>query len=121
MTKLLTVIETPTFLKDVKRAGLDENEHRDLINFLAENPTAGVVMEGTGGVRKVRFAGEGAGKSGGYRVVYYYHDMNIPIFAMALFAKNEKANLSPAERNELRSIMPRIVKAYTEGAKHEKR
>ena len=48
---------------------MDENEHRDLINFLAENPTAGVVMEGTGGVRKVRFAGEGTGKSGGYCVV----------------------------------------------------
>ena len=121
MTKLLTVIETPTFIKDVKRAGLGEEEHRSLINFLAANPTAGVVLEGTGGVRKVRFAGEGTGKSGGYRVVYYYHDLNVPVFAMALFAKNEKANLSPAERNELRSIMPRIVKAYMEGVKHGKR
>ena len=121
MTKLLTVIETPTFLKDVKRAGLDEEEHRSLINFLAANPTAGVIMEGTGGVRKVRFAGEGTGKSGGYRVVYYYHDMNVPVFAMALFAKNEKANLTQAERNELREIMTRIVKTYLEGVKHGKR
>jgi len=47
--------------------------------------------------------------------------MNVPVFAMALFAKNEKANLSPSERNELRSIMPRIVKAYMEGIKHGKR
>lgn len=121
MTKLLTVIETPTFIKDVKRADLSEEEHRSLITFLAENPTAGVVMEGTGGVRKVRFAGEGSGKSGGYRVVYYFHDMDIPLFALALFAKNEKANLTQAERNELRSIMPQIVKAYMEGVKHGKR
>lgn len=121
MTKLLTVIETPTFLKDVKRAGLDEEERRSLINFLAANPTAGVVLEGTGGVRKVRFAGEGTGKSGGYRVVYYFHDMDIPLFALALFAKNEKANLTQAERNELREIMPRIIKAYKEGINHGKR
>lgn len=121
MTKLLTVIETPTFLKDVKRAELDAEEHRSLINFLAANPTAGVVMEGTGGVRKVRFAGESTGKSGGYRVVYYYHDMEIPLFALALFSKSEKANLTQAERNELREIMPRIVKAYKEGIGHGKR
>jgi len=121
MTKLLTIIETPTFLKDVKRAGLDEEKHRSLINFLAENPTAGVIMEGTGGVRKVRFAGEGSGKSGGYRVIHYFHDMDIPLFALALFAKSEKANLTQAQRNELREIMPKIVKAYMEGIKHGKR
>ncbi len=111
---LLTVIETPTFLKDVKRSGLVEKEHRALINFLAENPKAGVVMEGTGGVRKLRFALPGRGKSGGVRVVYYYHDADIPLFALALFAKNERANLSKAERNELRDTMPAIVKAYRE-------
>ncbi|WP_034643010.1 type II toxin-antitoxin system RelE/ParE family toxin [Desulfovibrio inopinatus] len=120
MSILLTVIETPTFLKDVKRAGLREEEHRELINFLAANPSAGVLMEGTGGVRKVRFAGEGSGKSGGYRVVYYFHNMDMPLFALALFAKNEKANLTKAERNQLRAIMPEIVKAYREGKRHEK-
>jgi hypothetical protein len=121
MTKLLTVIETTTFLRDVKRSGLTEDEHRSLIEFLAANPMAGVVMEGTGGVRKVRFAGQGAGKSGSYRVVYYFHDMEMPVFALALFAKNEKANLTMAERNELRAIMPRIVQEYREGIKHGRR
>ena len=121
MTKLLTVIETPTFLRDIKRAGLAEEEHRSLVNFLAANPLAGVVMEGTGGVRKVRFAGEGQGKSGSYRVVYYFHDLSIPLFALALFAKNEKANLTMAERNELRAILPRIVQEYREGTKYGRR
>jgi len=121
MIKLLTVVETPTFLKDVKRVGLSEEEHRSLVNFLAANPLAGVIMEGSGGVRKVRFAGEGRGKSGAYRVVYYFHDATIPLFALALFAKNEKANLTMAERNALRAILPQIVQAYREGTKHGRR
>jgi hypothetical protein len=70
-------------------------------------------LQGKGGVRKVRFAGEGRGKSGAYRVIYYYHSEDIPLFVLALFAKNEKANLTKAERNELKALMPQIVEAYT--------
>jgi len=121
MVQLMTVVETPTFLKDVKRSGLSEEEHRSLVNFLAANPSSGVIMEGTGGVRKVRFAGEGQGKSGAYRVIYYFHDATIPLFALALFAKNEKVNLSMAERNELRTILPQIIRAYREGNIHERK
>ncbi|WP_245751121.1 type II toxin-antitoxin system RelE/ParE family toxin [Desulfomicrobium apsheronum] len=69
-------------------------------------------LQGKGGVRKVRFAGEGRGKSGAYWVVYYYHSEDIPLFVLALFAKNEKANLTKAERNELKALMPQIVEAY---------
>lgn len=101
------MVETPTFLKDVKRADFNEEEHRELVNFLAANPEAGVVMEGAGGVRKVRFAGQGRGKSGAYRLVYYFHCEDVP-----LFAKSEKANLTKAERNELKALMPQIVEAY---------
>jgi hypothetical protein len=111
---MITVVETPTFLKDVKRAALSEDEHRALINFLAANPKAGVILEGTGGVRKVRFAGEGQGKSSAYRVVYFYHGHDIPLFALVLFAKNEKANLTQAERNGLKALVPEIVRAYKE-------
>jgi len=111
---MITVVETPTFLKDAKRAGLSEDEHRALINFLASNPRAGVLLEGTGGVRMVRFAGEGQGKSGVYRVVYFYHGDDIPLFALVLFAKNEKANLTQAERNGLKAWVPGIVRAYKE-------
>lgn len=60
----------------------------------------------------MRFAGEGRGKNGAYRVVYY-HSEDIPLFVLALFAKNEKANLTKAERNELKALMPQIVEAYT--------
>lgn len=108
---MITVVETPMFLKDVKRANLDEDEHSKLINFLASNPKVGAVIEGTGGVRKVRFAAQGRGKGGGYWVVYYFHSDEIPLFALALFAKNEKANLSKTDRNELKVLMTQIVEA----------
>ncbi|MGE4556612.1 MAG: type II toxin-antitoxin system RelE/ParE family toxin [Desulfovibrionaceae bacterium] len=115
MTTLLTVIETPEFIKDVKAAKLTEEEHRELINFLAANPTAGAVMEGTGGVRKVRFAASGQGKSGGYRIVYYYHDMSIPLFALTLFAKKDRANLTKAERNTMKKLVRILVESIKGG------
>lgn len=65
-----------------------------------------------GGIRKVRFALRGRGKSGGVRVIYYYHGRNVPIFLLTLFAKNEKANLSKAERNALAAVARRIANAY---------
>ncbi|MGF1764744.1 type II toxin-antitoxin system RelE/ParE family toxin, partial [Aliivibrio kagoshimensis] len=51
-------------------------------------------MQGTGGVRKLRWAKEGGGKSAGVRVVYYYNNEDVPLFMLSLFGKNEKANLS---------------------------
>jgi mRNA-degrading endonuclease RelE of RelBE toxin-antitoxin system len=65
------VIETSAFLSDAGAAGMSEEERFAVVNFIAENPTAGVLMPGTGGARKIRFAGRGKGKSGGYRVVTY--------------------------------------------------
>ena len=62
-------------------------------------------MEGTGGVRKVRFAIGGRGKSGGVRVVYYFHSEAMPVYLLTLFAKNEKANLTKAERNALARLV----------------
>ena len=75
----------------------------DLIAYLAENPTAGDIMEGTGGVRKVRWARRGGGKSGGFRVIYYYYSEAIPLFALAMF-ESAKANLSAAEKNEMKKL-----------------
>ena len=94
----MTVIETQSFLRTAKALVSDE-ERMDLIAYLAENPTAGDIMEGTGGVRKVRWARRGGGKSGGFRVIYYYYSEVIP-----LFEKSAKANLSAAEKNEMKKL-----------------
>ncbi len=83
---------------------LSAQEREDLVDFLAWNPTAGDVIAGTGGVRKLRWALKGRGKSGGARVVYYYHDERLPLYLLNAYAKNEQANLSLAERNAFRKV-----------------
>jgi hypothetical protein len=116
MNKLppITVIETPSFIRDAKKL-LDDDEQRDLISFLAYNPTAGDVIKGTGGVRKIRWAREGSGKRGGYRVIYFFHSVEIPLFALSIFAKNEKSNVSQLERNILRELTAELVSRYKGG------
>lgn len=104
----MTVVETPWFLRDAATA-LTESERQELVAFLAANPAAGVVLAETGGIRKLRWGTQGRGKRGGVRVIYYYHSEALPLFLLSVFAKNEKANLSHAERNELRLLVPRLV------------
>jgi hypothetical protein len=80
--------------------------------MIARDPTCGVLIEGTGGVRKVRFALGGRGKSGGARVVYFFHNETIPAFLLNIFAKNEKQNMSKAELNALARIVELIKRGY---------
>ena len=107
-TAPMTVIETPSFLRDTKRL-MDGEERQEIVAFLAHNPSAGDILQGTDGIRKVRFAREGSGKSGGYRVIYFFHSSDIPLFALNVFAKNEKTTISPAERNELKKLSALLV------------
>ena len=67
-----TVAELRSFSRAAERAGMSQDEITDLVLFLAENPTAGDEMVGTGGCRKLRLAGRGKGKSGGYRTITFY-------------------------------------------------
>ena len=80
--------------------------------WLAAHPAAGDVMEGTGGARKVRFAGKSRGKSGGYRIITFYSGPDIPVFLLNIFAKNERANLTPKERVTLKAILGEMVRTY---------
>jgi hypothetical protein len=80
--------------------------------MIARDPTCGVLIEGTGGVRKVRFALGGRGKSGGARVVYFFNNETIPAFLLNIFAKNEKQNMSKAELNALARIVELIKRGY---------
>ena len=118
---LLTVIETPSFLQDAKKL-LPDEEREALVNFLAATPKAGVLIRGTGGIRKVRWARENTGKSGAFRIIYYFHSMDIPLFILNVFAKNEKTNISQEERNELKKLSGLLVKQYyTKERSHERK
>ena len=108
-----TVVETPEFLSAAKRVFTDA-ERAALVDALAADPAIGDVMEGTGGARKLRWGAKGKGKSGGARVITFYSGPSLPVFVLAVFAKGEKANLSKAERNELRDVLGELVRAYQE-------
>ena len=113
--KLMTVAETSDFRRKAS-ALLDEEEHNALIDFLADNPEAGDVIRGSGGVRKIRWAMPGRGKSGGVRVIYYFHSYEMPLWLLTLFAKNERANLSNDEVN----LLARLVATFKEELRKKK-
>ena len=95
-----TVVETPGYLRKAKSL-ISDAQREAVVTIIAADPSAGDVMTGTGGFRKLRFALEGGGKSGGARVIYYYCDARIPVFLVQICAKNEKANVSAAEKSVL--------------------
>ncbi|MEX1180765.1 MAG: type II toxin-antitoxin system RelE/ParE family toxin, partial [Cucumibacter sp.] len=96
MIAMQTVLETPQFAREAKKL-FSEDERIACASMIAFNPLAGDEIVGSGGVRKVRFATGNKGKSGGSRIIYFYFDEDAPIYLIACFAKNQKADLADAE------------------------
>lgn len=107
----VSVVETPEFLSATHKL-MNDDERTLLVDYLAHNPTAGDLVPGTGGIRKVRWALEGRGKRGGARVIYFYHGADMPLFALTAYAKNERANLSQQDRNDFRQLTTMLVDAF---------
>jgi mRNA-degrading endonuclease RelE of RelBE toxin-antitoxin system len=106
-----TVVETPSYLADAERL-FSPVERMAIVDRLASDPTCGVVVPGGGGIRKARFGFGGRGKSGGARIIYLFSGESLPVFLLAVFAKNEKANLPPAERNALAKTVTDMIENY---------
>jgi hypothetical protein len=105
-------IQTAAFLADCNNAGLSEDEVAAMVAAISANPLLGDIIPGTGGARKCRFAGRGKGKSGGYRTVSYYAGEDVPVLMLALINKGERADISAAERNELRKYLATYAEEY---------
>ncbi len=86
----------------------NENEKRELIDYLAEHPVAGDEIPGTGGVRKMRFGASGRGKRGGVRVIYFFGGEGVPIYALLAFSKSDKTDLKPGERRAVAALAAAI-------------
>jgi mRNA-degrading endonuclease RelE of RelBE toxin-antitoxin system len=99
-----TVAETPIFTRRAD-ALLTREERFELIATLAANPMAGDIIPGTGGVRKLRFGGQGRGKRGGFRVIYYVLNDDLPLVAIILYGKNEQSDLTPEEKRGAAAIV----------------
>ena len=104
-----TVVETPAYLAAAKGV-LSQDEQDQVVNIVAGNPTAGTALGG--GIRKMRFARSGGGKRGGARILFLCSGEDTPVFLLTIFAKNEKANLTPRERATLIATAKRIVEDY---------
>ena len=103
---MLTVAETPSFVK-LSSDYWDDAERLEFISWLATDPTAGSVIPGTGGVRKVRWSRSGAGKRGGVRVIYYNRTKLGEIWRLLIYAKSVKENIL---NHVLKSIREEIEK-----------
>lgn len=100
ITKPVTVAETILFLRQAADLW-SEADHDAFITFIALNPEDGEVIPETGGVRKLRWRRQGVGKRGGVRVIYYYHDPEMPLYLLMIYAKAQQGELSPDEKRRI--------------------
>ncbi|MCM1083877.1 MAG: type II toxin-antitoxin system RelE/ParE family toxin [Clostridium sp.] len=106
-----TFIEVPIFTKKWKALGLTDEILRDLQNILLNDPKAGEVIQGTGGLRKIRIPMENRGKSGGGRVIYVDIELKEIIYFVNVYSKNEKDDLTEDEKKAFKAV----VKILKEG------
>ena len=95
----------PEFDRKWSEMGLTDKELKALQEELTISPTKGDVMQGTGGLRKIRIAFEGRGKSGSARVCYVDFAVYERIYLITAYSKDEKDNLSKSERNEVKKLI----------------
>ncbi len=105
-------VELPAFAK-YRPEYLDDEGFRDLQNSLMANPEAGDVIEGTGGLRKIRQPDprRGKGKRGGLRVIYYWWDGKRQFWLFTLYDKDEMDDLSAKEKKALKDMLKRELEA----------
>ena len=100
-------IETPTFTRLILEL-LPDDDYRQLQTELMENPERGDLIKQGGGIRKVRFALPGKGKSGGIRVIYYWIKTDHQIYMLLAYPKSKRDNLTDKETAILRELVKEL-------------
>lgn len=114
----MQIVKTAAYVEFVRLPSFERSAHgvlseediRVLEQELVRDPRAGDVVRGTGGVRKVRAAVQGRGKSGSARVVYLYVEVREKIYLLLAFAKNEQANLTPEQSARVAQLVAELKK-----------
>ena len=104
---LITVVETRQYIA-MTEGVLDDALRASIVDMIAADPVAGDLIKDTGGLRKLRIALPGRGKSGGGRIISFFHDVGMPVFLLAFYAKNTQADLSPAQRKVAKKLTDAI-------------
>lgn len=106
------IVQTRKFEQEIisliNKQRVGQEDFEDFKKELAENPKKGAVIQGTGGIRKVRLKSSSGGKSGGFRVCYLDLENQLILFLLYLYPKNEKEDLSQAEKKALKKLASEI-------------
>ena len=94
-----------TIFEKLRANYLSDDEFRELKHTLLTNPKSGSVIQGTGGLRKIRFKAKGKGKRGGVRIIYYFLDQKDRFYLLTLYSKNEITDLTASQKNKLKQFM----------------
>lgn len=111
MTTMHSVAFTELYLAQAKRL-MSEVEQDAVTDMIAQNPTGGVIVKGTGGLRKIRIPLAGRGKRGGGRVIYWYHSIDNPIVLLMVFAKNAADDMTDSQRKQLMALADELLENF---------
>jgi hypothetical protein len=109
--RLLSVAETQLFVRQAADVWSDD-DRMAFVDYIAANPEDGDVIPDTGGIRKVRWRRQGSGKRGGVRVIYFYHDAEMPLYLLMIYAKAQRENLNPDEKRRAQALVATIKQAH---------
>jgi hypothetical protein len=104
----ISVIELPGYQRRADEL-FSGDEQDAIVDLIAYEPTCGDLIPGTGGLRKVRVGRGGSGKRGGARVIYYFYNANFPALLVAIYAKNEKADVSAQDKRKFAALVKEIT------------
>lgn len=102
----MVIIETSMFTRRIKEL-MSDDDYKDFQEALVNRPDMGVIIQGTGGLRKVRWKLEGRGKSGGIRAIYYWVTLDEHIYMLLAYPKNEQDELTAEQKKALKTIVER--------------
>lgn len=100
----MVIVETHTFTRRINRL-MDDNVYRELQNELIESPDTGIIIQGSGGIRKIRWSGSGRGKRGGSRLIYYWAKSKAQIYMLFIYEKNELSDLTKDQLSALKKAV----------------
>ena len=106
-----TLVPVGTFEAKARKL-LSDSAFENMLELLARRPKLGRIIQGTGGLRKVRIARRGQGKRSGVRVIYYYHDKNKPILLLLIYAKADQENMSAAQKAKLKKYTDKLIDEF---------
>ena len=107
--KNMRFIKTPIFTKAVQSL-LEDDEYKSLQVALLLRPEQGAIIQGSGGLRKIRWASKGKGKRGGLRVIYYWDPENEVFYMLLIYSKSKKDDLTPDQLLVLRQLVKEELK-----------